>query len=53
MIYCVSSENIAIKTAGLVALIDSIECAAVNFARKGERDYIMQKVCEVKTIEDG
>jgi len=51
VIYCVSSENIAIKTAGLVALIDSIECAAVNFARKGERDYIMQKVCEV-TLSD-
>jgi importin subunit beta-1 len=44
--------NIEIRNAAITALGDSLEFVRTNFENEGERNYIMQVVCEATQAED-
>ncbi|KAM0283730.1 hypothetical protein ACHAQH_002319 [Verticillium albo-atrum] len=44
--------NLEIRLAAITALGDSLEFVANNFKHEGERNYIMQVVCEATQAED-
>lgn len=45
-------SNIEVRFAAITALGDSLEFVASNFKHEGERNYIMQVVCEATQAED-
>lgn len=47
-----SEESIDVRKTAINALINSLEFIESNFKREGERNYIMQVVCEASTISD-
>jgi len=44
--------NVEIRNAAITALGDSLEFVRTNFENEGERNYIMQVVCEATQAED-
>lgn len=47
-----SESSIIVRKTALNALINSLEFIESNFSREGERNYIMQVVCEASTSDD-
>ena len=47
-----SEESIIVRKTALNALVNSLEFIESNFQREGERNYIMQVVCEATTSTD-
>lgn len=47
-----SEPSVVVRRTALEALVNSLEFIAGNFAREGERNYIMQVVCEATTAQD-
>jgi len=45
-------SNANVRHAAIMALFDSLEFVRENFEREGERNYIMQVVCEATQAED-
>jgi len=48
----IKSGNMDIKLAGTEALYNALEFAQSNFEREGERDYLMQIICEAAECND-
>jgi importin subunit beta-1 len=46
-------ENINVRNAAITALSDSLEFVRSNFENEGERNYIMQVICEATQASDG
>ena len=45
-------ENLEVRNAAMTALSDSLEFVRTNFENEGERNYIMQVVCEATQSGD-
>lgn len=47
-----SEESLVVRKTAINALVNSLEFIEANFQREGERNYIMQVVCEATTSSD-
>lgn len=47
-----SEESLVVRKTAINALVNSLEFIEANFQREGERNYIMQVVCEATTSPD-
>ena len=47
-----SEESLIVRKTAINALVNSLEFIEANFQREGERNYIMQVVCEATTSSD-
>lgn len=47
-----TEESIVVRRTALNALVNSLEFVEANFQREGERNYIMQVICEATTSPD-
>ncbi|VEU21294.1 DEKNAAC102498 [Brettanomyces naardenensis] len=47
-----SEPSLVVRRTAISALVNSLEFIAGNFEREGERNYIMQVVCEATTADD-
>lgn len=47
-----SEQSLIVRKTAINALINSLEFIESNFQREGERNYIMQVVCEASTSDD-
>lgn len=47
-----TEESIVVRRTALSALVNSLEFVEANFQREGERNYIMQVICEATTSPD-
>ena len=47
VMYAVRMDNNTVRVTALRALLACVECCSGNFARRHERDYIIQTICEL------